>query len=545
MKIFSYILVLWLGCCLSVNAVDFDYRGNAPVNKNVIENGFNRLMKNKTELGAGLDSISTWLSAAGYLDNVVTFENNRVRIETKERYRLEKLVVLDSTVSEFAVDEYFTRASLDRAVQRLLQNYYDRGYYYAQANIAAVKHDGNRVTVELAVNKGPLVTIGRQVFYGLRRIQPDIVRRYLADVEGDTLCENVIYRSEKSASEIPFVTFQPPLGVRPEPGFSEVALEYTFVEPRQFRFVGGGGYIPDDPTGLVWNIDLTMRNLFGRGREININSERREKGRNILDLAYRQPLFVLGVDQVEFNVRTRDYRDQFYEFSLGSDYRTRLQPGFNAGLKLGWKRVEPFVDIGYSSFSAGFVVEQQNLDDRFNPSGGFSVDWLISYAYRRYSEDSLEAKSDIAFNETRTELSLKFYQTLIKPLVFHVGLNYHGLESGEGLPPVAELYFIGGPGTVRSFRNEQFIAQRAAFGTAEPHLRFRQGYLFVFGDAAYINRKIAGQDNAVATEELFRWGYGLGLALSDGTRSVKLALGWNEDLKLSQPRLSIELSADI
>ncbi|MBN1211306.1 MAG: BamA/TamA family outer membrane protein [candidate division Zixibacteria bacterium] len=538
-------MLLCFGCCLSVAAVDFDYRGGVPVNKSVIENGFNRLMKNNAETAAALDSVSVWLSSTGYLDNVVSSENNRIMITAGERYRLEKLVVRDSVASEFTVNEYFTRVNLDQAVERLLRNYYDLGYYFARADIAAVKQDRNRVTVELAVNKGPLVTVGRQVFHGLHRVQPDIVRRYLADVEGDTLCEDVINRSEKAASEIPFVTFQPPLAVRPEPGFSEVALEYSFVEPRPFRFVGGGGYIPDDPTGLVWNINLTLRNLFGRGREININSERREKGRNILDLSYRQPLFVLGVDRIEFNVKTRDYREQFYEFSLGSDYRTRLRPGFNAGLKLGWKRVEPSAALGYAGFSTGFVVERQYLDNRFNPSGGFSVDWLISYTYRRYSADSLEEKSNLAFNETRTELSLNFYQTLKSPLVFHLGLNYRGLESGESLPPVAELYFVGGPGTVRSFRNEQFIAQRTAFGTLEPRVRFGQGYFMVFSDAAYINRKTTGQNNRVTTEELFRWGYGFGLALSDRTRSVVLTLGWNEDLKLSQPRLSIELSADI
>jgi outer membrane protein assembly factor BamA len=545
MKRLTLILILWLCCCLSVAAVDIDYRGKAPANSAQIENSLNHLLRNNVALAAGLDSVATWLNAAGYLDQKVLYENNRVVVTAGERYRLEKLSVRDSVVTEIPVNEYFTQANFDRAVEKLLQGYYERGYYYAHADIAAVKHDHELVAVDLTVNKGPLVTVGRQVLLGLRHVQPDIIRRYLADVEGDTLREEVIDRSEKAASEIPFVTFQPPLKVRPEPGFSQVDLEYSFLEPKQFRFVGGGGYIPDDPTGLVWNLDLTMRNLFGRGREINIVSERREKGRNSLDLSYRQPLFILGVDQAAFEVRTRDYRDLFYEFSLGAAYRTRLRPGFNAGLKLGWKRVEPNAALGYSRISTGFVIERRNLDNPFNPSVGFTLDWLISYDYRRYSEDSLDKKSDIAFNETRTELSINFYHTVKTPVVFHASLNYRGLESSEDLPPVSELYFIGGPGTLRSFRNEQFTAQRTAFGTAEPRLRFKQGYIFLFSDAAYINRKVSAPDNAVVTDELFRWGYGLGLALSDGTRSVTLALGWNEELRLNQPRLSITLSADI
>ena len=168
MRSLFFIILLSLSCCLSVTAVDFEYQGDKPVNRKAIENGFNRLVKNKVEIAAGIDSVSAWLSAAGYLDNVVKFENNRVLIETGSRYRLEKLFVLDSIESEFTVNEYFTKTNFDRATHRLLQSYYYRGYYYARADIAAVKHHNrNRVTVEMTVNRGPLVTVGRQVLIGL------------------------------------------------------------------------------------------------------------------------------------------------------------------------------------------------------------------------------------------------------------------------------------------------------------------------------------------------------------------------------------------
>ena len=124
------------------------------------------------------------------------------------------------------------------------------------------------------------------------------------------------------------------------------------------------------------------------------------------------------------------------------------------------------------------------------------------------------------------------------------GFNYRGLETGETEPPLSELYLIGGPGTLRGFRNDRFVAQRTAFASVEPRLRFRTAYLFLFYDGAYLNRRTVA-DSGTVTNEDYRYGYGLGLAVADANRSVKLSLGWNEETGFDQPRLSIELQSDL
>ncbi len=537
---------LLLMLALDVSAVDFIYRGKEPVEKNIYENRFDKLIRNNIKLAEGLDSLSVWLADAGYLDNRVELDGERVLVTANQRYLLEKLVIVGDTGYEYSSGGFFIQTSFEKAVKNVLKHYYNQGYYYARANIAEVAFNENRVQVILNINKGPSVTVSRNDFTGLKHVPPDFVSRYLPLSEGDTLREELIRQAEKTAAEIPFITFLPPVSIHPEPGYNQATVRFDFLEPGQFRFVGGGGYIPDDPTGLVWNINLTLRHLFGPGRQVAFYSERREKGRNILDFTYQQPFFILGVDYAEFGLKTRDYRDQFYEFAMKTAYKTRIQPGLQAGLSVGWKRVEPATGAGgYTLFSSGFTLERCHLADRFNPLGGYTLAWNISYAYRRYSSDTLREIKTLAYNDTRTELSIHIYQSTIRPLVMHLGLNYNGLESGENLLPLSELYFIGGPGTLRSFRNEQFTAQRTAFGTVEPRFRFQQGYLFIFYDAAYINYKRTGQDKTIALEELYRWGYGLGLALSDRKRSLKLSLGWNEELKFNQPRLAIELSADL
>ncbi|MFZ5981615.1 MAG: BamA/TamA family outer membrane protein [Candidatus Zixiibacteriota bacterium] len=542
------LLVIFLLVCwpASVCADEVKFVGEPPHDGKMLGNGINFLLRQGLDIEAISDSVLGWLSRDGYLDAGIDIDSNRISITAGRRFILDKLVVAGDSTVVYPNGDVFIEENIDRAVQAVLEKYYDRGFYYTRANIISVKREENRVTLELELLKGPLVTVGKNILRGLTRTRPDIVRKYLPIRDGDTLTGETVRRAENAAAAVPFVDFRPPVTVRAESGFNQADLVFDFVEKRQFAFNGGAGYIPDDPSGLVWNMDLTLSNLFGDGRRLRVYSERKKKGRNILDLSYSQPVFLLGLGEADFKVATRDYRDQFYEFALDGAYRTALKPGFITGLSLSWKRVEPStINPAYSRFTAGFLLERRSLDSDYNPANGYVVNWTIAFAYRKYDEDTLMTWEAVSYNETRTEVAADYYRKLFGSLVFHVGVNYRGLETGEALPALAELYFVGGPGTIRGFRNEQFSARRTAFGTLEPRWRFSNGYMFLFYDAAYLNRHLAAGDDRVATEELYRYGYGFGLALNDSQRSLKVALGWNRDMPLNQPRLSIELSSDI
>ncbi len=98
---------------------------------------------------------------------------------------------------------------------------------------------------------------------------------------------------------------------------------------------------------------------------------------------------------------------------------------------------------------------------------------------------------------------------------------------------------------MRGYRNEQFAAIHTATGSVEPRLRFDQGYLFFFYDGAYLNNRVHGDNNSIDTNEQYRYGYGLGLAVMEPGRVLRLSLGWNPELPFDQPRLSVEFTADL
>ncbi len=492
------------------------------------------------------DSVVSFLNNSGYLDARANLQEGRLQISTGGRCRLDRIVVDGDSATAVSIQKPFTRGNLHTAMSSVLEDYYRSGYYYAAADIDRILADGHDITALVTVIKGPVVTIRRKVLTGLTRTDPDFLSRFIVVNEGDTLTERAVSAAEKSAAAIPFVSFAPPAIVRPREGYTESDLEFRFAEKRQFRFEGGAGYQPDDETGMVWSVNAAVRNLFGRGRQVAILSERKEKGRNRLEVGYRQPLFVLGVGSLGFKVATRDYRDRFYEFAAGADYVTILNREWSAGVELSWASVEPSLALpSYDRLEAGFSISRATVDNALNAGRGLTVSSSVAYAHRRYASNALTTGLRQSFNETRVELDIDFYQPVRRRLLLHIGLNYAGLETSESLPPLSELVLVGGPGTLRGFRNEQFAVLRTAYGTIEPRLRFEGGNLFLFYDAAYLNNRIPDNLGSARREEFYRFGYGVGLALTNPGRAIRISLGWNRDLAFDEPRLAIEIFSDI
>lgn len=516
------------------------FEGIQPTNRRTIERRGSR-----GNLPA--DSIKAMLVSEGYLDAVVRSEAGRVIVQARGQSMLNRILWLDDSTLQSNIGLPFTRQNIEDIIERRLTQDRNAGFFYSSAAVRSIARVGNAISLEIFLNPGPKLALNATRYNGLSRTGPDLIDRYLTMETGDLIIEKELRRAERRAADIPFVTFKPPINVRPLPGYTQADLEYNFTEKKQVLISGGAGYSPGNSSSVVWSLDLAFQNLFGAGRRARLMSERREESRQILDISYRQPVFLFGVGDLGFGASTRDYRDQFYEFSLGVDYRTRLSNSFWAGLKLGWRSVEPSgAQPSYNAFTSDVTIENSSIDDAINPSSGTSLVWTIAFAYRRYANDSLASHPErAAFNETRTAVKAQWFQRLKANLIGHIRLEFLGLQTAESLPPMSELFLIGGLPAIRGFRNEQFAALRTAYGTLEPRFRYHSGYLFLFYDGAYINNRAANPAGDVVTSEFYRYGYGLGVAIVERGRSVKVSLGWNPDLPFDQPRLSLEFSSEI
>jgi outer membrane protein assembly factor BamA len=527
-----------LGAAISATEVVFE--GEAPSNKGLVE----RLTRDRQSTA---DSITAVLVREGYLDARVRMEGDTVYVSSGHASIIDSVLWMTDSITAVSPKVLFTEPNVEKIMSRKLARYIESGHFYASASVAAVRRRGAAVVVEARLHPGPLLALRENIFTGLTRTRPGLVARYIPLKSGEPLSEKNLDGAESRAAAIPFLDLQPPLKVRPLPGYTEADLEFVFTEKRQVLISGGGGLTPSGPSNLVWSLDLRFQNLIGGGRLVHLKSERREENRQILQVGYRQPVVLLGVGELGLNVVTRDYRDQFYEFSVKADYRARVSTAFDASLAVGWRSIEPSGMLpSFTSWSSSFTIERIRVDNRLNPRSGLVLVWTVSFGYRRYAVDSLRAQSERnSFNETRTEVQAGWYRPLASNLIGQLGIGFQNLQTGELLPPVSELYYIGGPGSIRGYRNEQFSAARTAFGTLEVRFRFTSGYPFIFYDAAYVNNRLSDANRGIVTDESYHHGYGLGMAIIDGTRLLKISVGWNPDLPFDEPRLSLEMSAEI
>jgi outer membrane protein assembly factor BamA len=483
--------------------------------------------------------------ADGYLDAALLTRDTVIRIVRGGRFRLVGVYVNDSLVVGDA-DEWSTREGLDRIARRELTRLQSSGHYLARVTIERLDRRGQLVNAYLRAVPGPLVKVSRILIEGLDRTNPAMIRRALPKSENELLTDRLLVFLTNQAGSLDYVTLTGPVDVSLRPGYTEADLILRYQERQQLRFFGGGGYSPDDEAGLVWNADLALNNPFGSGRNMSIHSSRPDRRRTTLTVDYSQPVFWFGLDRIRFSVATRDYRDDFYEFGLTAAYTTRIAPGFDLSLVPSWRRVEPSgAEIGYSAYGIGLTVTRDRVVEPSNPRSGYLVSSDITYINRRYSRDSVTIEgSKSAFNETRAMLHGESYLPLAGALIVKAGVTYQGYETGQALPPIAELYLVGGPGSLRGYRTEQFVARQTVQVSLEPRYRFETGYLFVFYDAAYINRPVQ-VNQSVLTEELYRSAVGLGLGLVWPSQQVTLSFGWGKESAIDQPRLAVTFVSNL
>lgn len=538
----SLLCIAIVGLLLAATAIAATVRfeGPEPVNAEEVR----RLAARPTTFA---DSLFSRLEAEGYLEATVLRDHDTVVIAAGQRIILAELVVTENNdTSRASINEPCAHRLLSQLVDSVLDRRRERGHYYASASISEIARSSNNVILYLRLVPGPVMRIAGIHYLGLQRITPALLERFIPVAEGDSLTDQKLSGIEEAASAISFVRFIPPVVVRPRPGYTDADLELTFVEDRPLALDLGGGYIPDNQKNqYVWHVNARFNNLLGGGRQARILSERREADRQILQISYVQPVFLLGPGAGHVEVATRDYRESFYEFSLAVGLETPLQPSLTAGVDLGYRSVEPSGEApSYDAYQVSFRAVWDRLDNPLNPSRGFRAATVIGYTHRRYAQGSSASLAAPTFNETRTRFDLAAYQPVLGPLMAYASIGYRGLETGEDLPPLSELILIGGPGTIRGYRNEQFAVIRAATFTLEPRIRFSSSYLFGFYDGAYLNNRIA-VNGLIKTDESYRSGFGLGLAVVADHRAVTLSLGWNPDLGYDAPRLSIQFSSDI
>jgi outer membrane protein assembly factor BamA len=449
-----------------------------------------------------------------------------------------------------AGDRYDAR-ELKNGFRRLLEDYDERGFPFAQVWVDSVAFDEGSGTVDLSVYviEGGRKTLGAVSFEGLERTRKDLAVK-LSGLEpgepydGETIRDSYLRLSSSGV----FEEVSYPV-VRLSPDAAGVEALFKVVEPKGRSSASAAlGYADREGTqdrvvsGLV-RVDLA--NIGGTLRDLRFLWKNDGQGRGETRLSYAERFFLgrrfglgvsleqVGLDTVYtwqslgvestipvgrlwnglLGVEAAVYGDRntFSEGEVSNTIRLRLA----AGLRF----VEGHEDRGaFLDFHTRHTYGRKNVDMRSGDSGGTASQYIF--------EGRLGVTADLTRNSHGA-----------------VEVVYRGIESDEEYVPLSEQFYVGGAGTVRGYRENQFHGRRAAYARNELRLgksRRENGYLFV--DAGYVLEETQDSEGIVTTGEEYPVGYGFGLRTESRVGNIDISFGVGEELSLQQTKVHVILN---
>lgn len=497
------------------------------------------------------------IDSLNYFDDSL-FVNIFIRIEPHQKSLIRKIIISGNTV--FTTDDILKNFStttgsclqkmlLEFDVNHLVTRYEEIGYPLVSIEVTdiSIADENNSIEVTLEIEEGLKISIDKIQIEGNTETKSEVIIRETRIQSGEIYSQSKIQKIPQrlnrmqlfsSISEPQLFLLQDSNSVSSpiissiknisriggQPASAGLLIKVT--EANTNSFDGVVGYLPGSVsekgyfTGLV---DVSMRNLFGTARKLNVKWLKDEKQSQEIGLRYTEPWFLnypVNLAGIFFQ-RQQDtiYVRRFVE--LKSDLM--ISDMFSVGVLFNQENIIPssetatrFVNSSGTA-SIGFDVHYDSRDNIYNPTSG--VNYKSDYRYGRKRFYNL----NLIQNVQRIGIDVEWFQETFRRQVVVLGL--HGKELRAGTVEVSDLFRFGGASTLRGYRENQFLGSRVVWSNLE--YRFIAGnksFFSGFFDVGYYSRN--NSDLNIITESV-KYGYGVGLRAETalGIIGVSLALG--------------------
>ena len=418
------------------------------------------------------------------------------------------------------------------------------GYAFAKVDpVPTPDPKTGEVALTFFVDPGNRVYVRHIVFNGVTKINDDVLRREMRQLEGAWLSNLLIERSKQRIQRLPFIE-KVESETKPVPGSADlVDVEFEIKEGPSAQLGGGIGY--SESQSFILNGNYADSNFLGSGERVSVdlNSGRYSK---VYGISHTDPYTNIdGVartlsftyrDVTQFVSASSDFSSE--SLALGVDYGypiseyQSLRVGVSAqrsSLITGDGSAEQARDwvrnngdyrqqiIPEQDYGNGFIVPGTVLDttqfDTFELVVGWSYDSRNRSLFAdRGMRHTLSLSYTLPFSDVEY-YSLNYDYLQFVPLIGRWTLALAG-EVGFGMDigpttasPPYRNYFAGGPDTVRGYR-ESRLGPKDTFGNP-------------FGG----NLKVAARAEIIiptpekwATSARATWFYDIGNVFSTGNR---------------------------
>lgn len=512
-------------------------------------------------VGAIADSVSKLYESNGYpmaraevdIDSIsegevrVTVDIIPGPISSVEEYSITGFP-LEMPQLEIVEGKPFIQWKLARDMEKLVQLLEDSGYPFASVEIDSLaigpfQPEKIPVRIHLVVEPDDTVWIQQVIIPEDSKTKGYVIERLMLLDLPELYSQTNIDKGVERIQDIGWLNVSgDPQLLLDETGFW--LLRVTVSEGRSVIINGVLGYDPaaDGGSRLTGHLDAAFYNIKGTGRWLSLMWDQVSNEKLEIGATYSEPWLLGGPGDLQLSGNYYDVDSTYSEREIALDYELPLNFKLNIITGIGYRAVAPdsigqnILNIPTSrEYSLQTGLEWQNLRPRTNPRKGVNSKLSVkgSYIERSGPEELFEElkRYEPIF---RTELDFEAAREIFKRHVFYLGI-YGRSALSSGPLPLSDQYYLGGWGSLRGYREEQFSAEHVGWANAEWRLIVSSdAHGYAFFDAGLIRPS--------GRSEEFKFGYGIGLRLNTAIGMWDVSYGVGQGASLTGGFIHVGLS---
>ncbi|ABK44356.1 surface antigen (D15) [Magnetococcus marinus MC-1] len=358
--------------------------------------------------------------------------------------------------------EWFSRSAVRLSIEKLTDLVGDFGYAFLDIQPRIDYDDEAKlVALHFEIIKGRRVYVNRVDVVGNTRTRDSVIRRMVQVVEGDRFSSTKVRQTKKDLQRLDFfekVEIETPQTQDPD----QVNVKVKVEEKPTGSFSIGAGFSTTDK--IVTSASISQKNFLGRGQNLSASAALSASTADF-DISFTEPYFLgkpisAGIDL--YNRKVEDSSTSSYDRST-----------YGMGLRLG----APLSDELYNSVSYNLRhVEIHNVDSTastyiqaqyanspyLQSMLSYNLNWnmlqqeetgLVGGRSHSVTTDLSGLGGDVKFVRVSSDNHLYHSIRPMGKLVAHLRLKGGVVESWDGDVPIYEKFQLGGPQSVRGFKN--------------------------------------------------------------------------------------------
>ncbi len=514
-----------------------------------------------TQLMQDVQSISNRYYRNGYyfvdvrIDSLIFYNDSssvdiKLNIDEGEQVKLGSINLSGNTslTSDEILTKFDTKPGmflipdmLEEDINMLISAYENAGYPFVKVdivNIAPFRNDTSVVLrLDISIDEGKQVTVDEIRVIGNKDTRTSVIIRETRFRLHEIFNQDKVSRIRTRLNRMNIFSAVEEPELYTDSNVSGLLIKVEEGSTNTFDAIIG--YAPGATTsekGVVTGmVNVSMRNLFGTARKLNVRWFRDQRRSQEIALQYVEPwVFNLPVNVSGGFIQRQE--DTIYirrSFDLKADLL--LTESFSLGGTFTQENIIPSSTTNLiaksQTVSTGIEIQYDTRDDILNPTSGVYYRSDYKIGRKNYSNQTTTVH--------RLSLDTDFFVTVFQRQVAMFGL--HGRSISSGSIELGDLYRLGGTNTLRGYRENQFMGSRIAWTNTEYRfLLARRSYFYGFFDTGYYF--LPGNDaENISSSQSFKYGYGIGIRLETVLGNIGVSFAFGEGDSFLQGKIHIGL----